>query len=144
MKVYLIGSLRNPEVPHLGNRLRAIGIEAFDLWHGGGPEADDKWQQYEQIRGRSYKEALYDSYATHIWEYDKFHLDSSDAAVMLHPVGRSAHIELGYMIHSGKPTFVYLDEQPERWDVMLRFCTNIFVNDEDGLIEALIALQAQL
>ena len=56
--IYLIGSLRNTRAVLLGNRLRAAGVEVFDDWHAAGPEADDKWREYEQRRGRTYKEAL--------------------------------------------------------------------------------------
>lgn len=143
MKVYVIGSLRNPQVVQVGNQLRALGIDAFDDWHGGGPEADDHWKHYEQTRGRSYKEALYDRYATHIWEFDKCHLDSADAAVLVHPVGRSAHIELGYMIGREKPTYVYFHEDldDDRWDVMYRFATDVFFH-MDELVETFQTIQA--
>lgn len=140
LKLYLIGSLRNPEVPLIGNRLRDVGFDVFDDWFGGGPEADDKWKEYEQIKGRTYFDALYDRYATHIWEFDKHHLDTSDGCVMVHPVGRSAHIELGYMIGLGKPSYVYFPAPEmtngDRWDVMYRFCTQVFV-DIDDLVDEL-------
>lgn len=136
MKLYLIGSLRNPAVPLLGNDLRSLGYEVIDTWWGAGPEADDSWQQYERIRGRSFLESLYDHYAEHIWSYDKYHLDTSDLGVMVHPVGRSAHIEFGYLIGRGKPAFVLFDKPPERFDVMYRFSSGVFL-DKVELITAL-------
>lgn len=135
MKIYVISSLKNPKVPHLGNQLRDLGYDVMDHWWGGGPEADDCWQKYERIRGRTYKEALYDHYATHIWGYDKCHLDASDIGVMLLPVGRSAHIELGYLMGQDKLTFVLFDGEPERYEVMYRFATDVFFNQEDLLEE---------
>lgn len=111
----------------------------FDLWWGGGHEADLWWTRYEKIRGRSYKEALYDTYASHIWEYDKHHLDTSDLGLMVHPVGRSAHIELGYLVGQGKPTYIYFDRDPlvdDRWDVMPRFVNDVFF-DMDELTTAM-------
>lgn len=136
-KLYLIGSLRNPEVPLLGNRLRALGFDVVDDWYGAGPEADDCWQRYEQIRGRSYREALYDRFAAHIWEFDKFHLDTSDVGVLMLPAGKSGHIELGYLIGQGKPGYILFDgEEPARWDVMYRFAKAVFF-DQDSLAEAL-------
>ena len=134
MKIYLIGSLRNPKLPVVGNAIRALGIDVFDDWFAGGPEADDEWQCYEKTRGRDYKTALYDRYATHIWEFDKYHLDTSDIGVMVHPVGRSAHIELGYLIGQGKPVYVLFDgpiPDTERWDVMYRFATGVFYDIVD-------------
>ena len=56
--IYLIGSLRNPEVPVLGRRLREVGFDVFDDWFAAGPIADDSWQDYEKGRGRSYNDAL--------------------------------------------------------------------------------------
>jgi len=57
-KVYLIGSLRNPAVPELANTIRALGYDVFDDWYAAGPEADDKWRDYEKARGHTYKQAL--------------------------------------------------------------------------------------
>lgn len=133
--IYLIGSLRNENVPTLGNRIRDIGIEAFDQWHGAGPEADDYWQKYSKFKGLTYKEALQDHGAKHVFEFDKKHLDRCDAAVLVMPAGKSGHLELGYMAGKGKPTFVVFEEEPDRWDVMYQFCTGIYFNWEDFLAE---------
>lgn len=135
MKVYLIGSLRNPRIPQIGNAIRELGIEAFDDWHGGGPEADDKWQEYEQTRGRHYKDALYGEAARNIFEFDKRHLDAANVGVLIAPAGRSGHLELGYLSGQGKNTYVLFDGEPERWDVMYQFCTNVFFTENDLLME---------
>ena len=37
------------------------------------------------------------------------------------PGGKSAHLELGYMIGRGKRCFVLFDKEPERWDLMYQF-----------------------
>lgn len=96
--IYLIGSLRNDTIPHVGNRLRAEGWDAFDDWHGAGHEADDKWRDYEHIRGRSHKDSLYGFAARHVFEFDKRHLDRCDLAVLVLPAGKSGHLELGYFV----------------------------------------------
>jgi len=41
MKLYLIGSLRNPRVPEVAEILRWNGHLVFDDWYAAGPEADD-------------------------------------------------------------------------------------------------------
>jgi hypothetical protein len=56
--IYLIGSLRNDNIPDIGKQLRDAGHEVFDDWWGAGPEADDCWKSYENRRGRTYREAL--------------------------------------------------------------------------------------
>jgi nucleoside 2-deoxyribosyltransferase len=134
--VYLIGSLRNPAIPELGNVLRAQGFEAFEDWFSAGFEADDQWQKYEKLRGRSYKEALQGFAAKHVFAFDKFHLDRCDAAVLVMPAGRSGHMELGYFAGTGKPGYVLFDKEPERYDVMYQFAKDVFF-DKDSLILAL-------
>jgi len=140
MKIYLIGSLRNPKVLELGNLLRENDFNVFDDWMEAGPTADDSWMDYEKQRGRSYGEALEGLAAEHVFEFDKKHLDSSDVAVLLMPAGKSAHIELGYMLGSGKLGFVLFDKEPERYDVMYKFATGVFSTPKD-LINALKLVQ---
>lgn len=123
--VYVLGSLRNNNVPKVANTLREAGYDVFDDWYAAGYEADDKWQQYEQQRGRSYAEALSGYAADHVYRYDKSHIERCDSVVMVAPAGRSAHLELGYAIGSGKPGFVLFETEPERWDVMYKFATGI-------------------
>lgn len=119
--IYVIGSLRNPQVPEVGNLLRAAGYDVFDDWFGGGPEADDYWQKYEQTRGRSYGEALDGWLARNTFNLDWTHLERCDGAVLVAPAGKSAHLELGFVIGQNKPGWVLFDQAPERWDVMYRF-----------------------
>ncbi|MCI0558746.1 MAG: hypothetical protein MN733_09640 [Nitrososphaera sp.] len=123
--IYLIGSLRNPRVPEVANILRAEGYEVFDDWYAVGPEADDRWRDYEKARGRTYPEALKGLAAGNTFRFDQTHLDASDACVLLSPAGKSAHLELGYMLGQKKLGFVLLDQDPERWDVMMKFATGV-------------------
>lgn len=124
--VYLAGSLRNPIIPHIGNKLRAAGLEVFDEWFGGGKIADDEWQNYEKVRGRPYKDALKGYGAVHIFNFDKHHLDRTDCTVLVMPAGRSSHLELGYVIGKGKPGYVLFDKEPKRFDVMYQFADGVF------------------
>ncbi|KKM81590.1 hypothetical protein LCGC14_1328290 [marine sediment metagenome] len=135
-KIYLIGALRNEQVPHLGNALRDLGFDVVDDWHGTGYEADEKWREYEQIRGRNYKEALQGLAAKHIFQFDKHHLDTSDFVVMLLPAGRSGHLEFGYAIGQGKPGYILFDGEPDRYDVMYQFANDIFFDSRE-LLETL-------
>jgi nucleoside 2-deoxyribosyltransferase len=136
-KIYLIGSLRNPRVTEVAKKLRTAGHEVFDDWMAAGPEADDYWQKYEQDKGHNYKEALAGFSANHVYHYDKSHLDRNEMAVLVLPAGKSGHLELGYMIGSGKPGYILFDEKmPERWDVMYLFASEVFFT-LDSLIEKL-------
>lgn len=133
--LYIIGSLRNPEVPIIANALQEVGIEAFDDWYGAGPEADDKWKEHERDRGRDYKLALRGPAARHVFAFDKFHLDRCDGGLLVLPAGRSGHLELGYVAGSGKPAFILMDDKTiqDRWDVMVQFATEVFFSKEEML-----------
>ena len=142
-KVYIIGSLRNPEVPELAKQIRELGFEVFDDWHGTGPEADDYWQKYEENRGRPYHEALYGYAATNTFEFDKSHIDAADIGILLLPAGKSGHLEIGYMTGQGKRTYILFNDTPERWDVMYRFVNRVYLYREDLFQELAILTQPE-
>lgn len=128
--IYLIGSLRNPEIPVIGNYLRSKGFEVFDDWFAAGPIADDSWQKYEEARGHSSAEALKGHASKHIFAFDFFHLNRADMAVLALPAGKSGHLELGYTIGKGKPGYILYDKEPDRWDQMYQFSNGIFYDKE--------------
>jgi hypothetical protein len=120
--IYLIGSLRNPEVPRIAETLRQTGQEVFDDWYAAGEHADDAWRDYERARGRSYAEALSGLAAEHVFSFDKRHIDRASVGLLVLPAGKSGHLELGYIIGRGNRGYILLDT-PDRWDVMYKFAT---------------------
>jgi nucleoside 2-deoxyribosyltransferase len=135
VKIYIIGSLRNPAIPDFANTLAKEGYEVFADWFAPGPEADDFWRNYSKARGWTYKQALNSHAAKHVFEFDKHHLDEADVVVMLMPAGKSGHLELGYQIGKGKLGYILFDQEPERYDVMVQFATDIFFNQDELLAE---------
>lgn len=139
-KIYLIGSLRNEAIPTLAEDIRSgTGHEVFDDWFAAGPEADDFWKKYELGRGRSYAEGLQGYAARHVFDFDRHHLDTSDAAVLALPAGRSGHLELGYMAGRGKFTAILLDKsylEEDRWDCMYQFAS-VVVGSKEELVDVL-------
>lgn len=131
--IYIIGSLRNEKIPQIGNLLRDNGWDAFDDWYGAGPEADDKWRDYEQHRGRNLKESIYGYAARHVFAFDKHHLERVDAGLLVMPAGKSGHLELGYLRGLGKAGYILFDGVPERYDVMWNFATDVFLSVEEML-----------
>lgn len=129
MRIYLIGSLRNPEIPHLANRIRELGFDVFDDWFAAGPKADDCWREYEQIRGRTFTQALGGRAAHNVFQFDRANLEAADIVVLALPAGKSGHLELGWAAGQSKPTFVLLDN-PDRWDVMYQFATAVADTEE--------------
>jgi hypothetical protein len=134
--IYLIGSLRLPTVREFAKELRAEGFEVFDDWHAAGPEADDIWQKYEQDRGHTYLEAMKGYHAEMVFRFDERHLSRAGLGVLMLPAGKSAHLELGYMLGKGKRGYVLFDKEPERFDVMYLFASGLFL-DKAKLIEEL-------
>lgn len=129
--IYLIGSLRNPEVPLIGDKLRAVGFDVFDDWFAAGPIADDSWQEYEKGRGTTYKEALNGYAAKHVFDFDFHHLARADIGILILPAGKSGHLEIGYLAGQKKPTYVLFNEEPQRWDVMYQFMNDVFFNVDE-------------
>lgn len=120
--IYIVGSLRNPQIPLIGDKLREAGYDAFDCWYSAGPEADDYLRDYHRERGHSYQQALDGPAARHIFEFDKRHLDRCSIGLLVMPAGRSGHLEIGYMNGQGKTTYVLMEGEPERYDIMYQFC----------------------
>lgn len=131
--IYVIGSLRNPRIPEIAKTLRETGWDAFDDWYSSGPETDDYWQRYEKDRKRSFAAALGGHHARNVFEHDLKHLQRCDVAMLVAPAGKSAHLELGFMIGQGKPSFILLDGEPERFDVMYNFAKAVFTSLDEAL-----------
>lgn len=129
--IYLIGSLKNKEVLEVTKILRELGLDVFSDWLCPGPDADDYLRDYYRELGLNYREIMSSYAAKHIYEFDRHHLDRCDAAILVMPGGKSAHLELGYTIGKGKPGFILFDQEPERVDIMHQFATEIFMSKED-------------
>lgn len=125
--VYLAGSLRNPRIPRIARDLSDLleTPQVFYQWHCAGPDADDHWRDHMQACGFSYTEALKQPAADHVFNFDKKYIDASRAMVLAYPAGKSGHLELGYHIGKGKPGYILLDEEPDRYDVMTKFATGV-------------------
>ena len=130
--IYVIGSLRNPKIPQVANILREVGHDVFDDWFSPGPNCDDEWKNYESTRGRTYLEALSGYHAEHQFAFDLAHIRRVEVGVLVAPAGRSAHMELGYMIGRGQRGYILLEGEPDpsRWDLMYKFAHGIALDIE--------------
>ena len=135
--IYLIGSLRNPEIPKIAGEIRKKGFDVFDDWYAAGPEADDYWRDYEKLRGHDYPTALSGYAARHVFEFDLYHLDRCDIGILVLPAGRSGHLELGFMAGKEKPTFILLGAEPDRFDVMYKFASEGVHYTLEGILKSL-------
>jgi hypothetical protein len=137
--IYIIGSLKNPSIPIIANKLRkdmGKDVEIFDDWYFPGDDADDWLYKCCKDRGLNYKQTLKTWGAKHIFEFDKTHIERATDVVMIMPAGKSAHLELGYSVGRGKRGYILFNEMPERADIMHQFATEIFF-DYDELVAEL-------
>lgn len=118
MKIYVASSWRNQKQPEVVKALREAGHEVYDFRnpepgnHGfQWSEIDPNWQQWSP---EQFREALHHSVAEKGFILDFDALRDCDAAVLVMPCGRSAHLELGFAVGAGKPTAILLsDAEPE-------------------------------
>lgn len=117
MRIYVASSWRNIAQPAMVERLRAEGHEVYDFRNPAPGTMGFRWSEldvnWEHWAPRHFRDALNHPYAHEGYRLDKQGLDWADACVLLLPCGRSAHLEAGYMIGQGKPTFVLLSEELE-------------------------------
>ena len=134
--VYIIGSLNNPTIIEVANKLHEAGIEEFAQWMCSGPEADQHWKHYGKQRGWSYTEILKSAFVQTAFNFDFDHMKKADSCVLVMPAGKSAHCELGWFIGSGRKGYILFDGEPDRPDLMPpNLATGIFFNIEDLIKE---------
>ena len=125
--VYLAGSLRNPAIPGISKDI-ALGIDSqkvFCDWYAAGPEADDHWKEFYEGMHYTYVEALKEPASVNTFEFDKRNMEASRVIVLALPAGKSGHLELGWFLGKGKPGYILLDSDEDRWDVMYQFATGV-------------------
>ena len=137
-RIYIIGSLRDPEVVGLALRLRDAGYEVYDDWYSAGPEADDAWQRHQSAKDVSFKEALQGPHAQCVIDDDAKWLMWANTVIMVGS-GKSRGIELGWRVGQGAQGFILLSEEPLRWDVMYGLGGTRVVYSVDELLTALEA-----
>jgi hypothetical protein len=131
--IYIIGSLKNPNIPVVASALRADGHHVFDEWYACGPDADRHWREHHQQAGRDFKSAMWSDFTNHSFEFDRQHMMMSDTGILVLPAGKSGHMELGWMIGKGKRGIIYMEQEPEAWDLMYRFAELVIGPVEDLL-----------
>ncbi len=119
----------------IGNKLESEGFDVFLDWYAPGKDTDDFWRDYTKARGRTYIQALKEPAATHVFNFDYHYLSKADTVVLLLPAGKSCHLEFGWAIGKGKKGYILFDSIPERYDIMYKFATDLFMNIEDLIKE---------
>jgi nucleoside 2-deoxyribosyltransferase len=118
-KIYLASSWRNPAQPETVIWLRSLGHEVYDFRNPATNDSGFSWREIDPYwlhwSAAQYLVALTSEEAKRGYAFDKNALDWCDTCILLLPCGRSAHLEAGYAIGQGKPTYIVLDDtfEPE-------------------------------
>ena len=146
--IYIVGSLANIEqIEKFAARLRKVADPAKfniqDDWISHGPDPDLYYTAYCHRRGFGYAAAMKIPVAKSVFETVKAFIDGAAAIIMLQPCGRSAALEFGYAVGSGKigviikPTVDYT-----RVEIMEQFAHFIAESEEDffnsGIVTAFL------
>lgn len=122
-RIYLASSWRNQDQPAVVAFLRNAGHEVYDFRHPTPGNDGFSWRQigegWQSWSLEEYRDALDHPVAQAGYTLDRAALDWCDTCVCLLPCGRSAHLEAGYAIGRGKPTFFVLS--PDRFEPELMY-----------------------
>lgn len=133
MKIYIASSWKNSHLDTVVSALTTAGHEVFDFRR----ETNFGWSQvdkeYKTWTAQQFQEGLNHPVAMKGFDSDMAGLDAADAVVLVLPCNRSAHLELGYAVASGKATAVLLLETPVVAELMYGMVDAV-VTDLDQLM----------
>lgn len=139
-RIYVASSWRNREQPVAVHALRAAGHQVYDFRHPKPGERGFAWSEIDRAWAMwsvpEYVEALSHPLAEAGFKNDIDAMEWADTFVLVMPCGRSAHLEAGWAIGRGKPTFILLEaDEPE---LMYKLADGLVM----GLAELIVALAA--
>lgn len=134
MNIYVASSFRNAKQPIVVHQLRNAGHEVYDFhdapgfhWH----DIDPNWEQWTPDQMRL---ALKHPLAKAAYNSDHAALDWCDAVVYVLPCGKSASLELGYAVGTGKRTAILLDTATRGEPETMFKLADIISLDLDGVL----------
>lgn len=105
--------------------------EGFEVYDFKNPENSFHWEQIDETWKEWTPEEMRDALSHPLcikgYEADLKALQEAEAVVLLHPSGRSAHLEAGYAVGIGKPLFILVDGgDPEvLYKMATKICTTV-------------------
>jgi len=116
--IYVASSWRNSVQPIIVRTLRDVGHDVYDFRHPRDGDDGFHWSEidpdWERWDPGTFRNALGHPIAIRGFDTDKAALDAATAGLLVMPSGRSAHLELGYLIGRGVPTAILaFDGEPE-------------------------------
>lgn len=130
-KIYVASSWRNSHQPLIVPTLRAEGFDVYDFRNPGPnntgfhwSEIDPKWEQWDEW---SYRAALEHPIAQEGFNSDWCAMNWADTCVLVLPCGRSAHLEAGWFVGSGRELHILMRGQTEP-ELMYKMATSINIS----------------
>lgn len=143
MKIYVASSWRNPHQPRLVNLFRRQGYETYgfrnpEIGDNGfhWSEIDPKWQSWTPAQ---YRKALSEDLPEVGFQKDFEAMHWAEVFVLVLPSGRSSHLELGWAIGAGKPSYIYMPEAIEP-ELMHKMASGICISEVE-IIRALDGIE---
>ena len=133
--IYVASSWRNELQPAVVQAIRTAGFEVYDFHHPQPGDNGFHWSEidleWKKWTPEQFRSALSDPVAVNGFDKDMDALNRCVACVLVLPCGRSAHLELGQAVGSGKRTAVLLaDGEPE---LMYKMVDTLCVTTEEVL-----------
>ena len=136
MRVYVASSWRNDRQPAVVAALQRVGHEVYDFRYPDVHVEGFAWENvdagWREWTPEQFREALQDPLCEIGFGFDMAALMSCDAAVLVMPCGRSAHLELGWAAGAGKRTIILLAENAEP-ELMYRMADRLCISLDEVL-----------
>jgi hypothetical protein len=145
MRIYVASSWRCGRQPEIVAELRAAGHEVYDFRNPGEGKTGFSWTKITHAprpwSADETRQVLAHPVAERGFKFNMTALRWCDACVMVQPCGRSAALELGWAVGSGKLTVALLADWQEP-ELMLKMVDKIAVSIEE-VIDYLAAKVAE-
>lgn len=144
MKIYIASSWRNEHYAEVTQALRDVGHLTWDWRNPPTGGNGFKWQQTgfsgymqgDKISANQWSKMLATPPAVAGFASDLCGMNWCDVGVLLHPCGRSAHLEAGWLAGRGKTVHV-LALEPVEPDLMVLALNGEIFDDVDALSDHL-------
>jgi hypothetical protein len=151
-RIYLASSWRNPSQPYMVKWLRTRGHEVYDFTDRGASLTAGT----QECRGFDWQQigAPFDLSS---WKFDEFrakltsnplaaagylsdlrYMEWADTCMLLLPCGRSAHLELGYMIGRGKRSIIHCPNEEAFVEPELMYLLSAQMTRNEWELEAIL------
>lgn len=137
--IYVASSWRNQDHPAVVGELRAHGFDVYDFRNPSPGDNGFHWSEidpdWKSWTSEKHIGSLGHPIAQRGFGKDLAAMVRADACVLVLPCGRSAHLEAGWFVGAGKPTFIFLGDLVEP-ELMYKLSSGVFA-DLSEIIEAL-------